>query len=100
MMGSDAKFFALTNIILAIPSGMFFAFVVPKGYYPLYIGVREIISIAFPPFFSFFFIVCIFVSFVNFFFLSVSISLSLLVVFFVSFLIQFSYFIFDLNHGR
>ena len=42
MMGSDAKFFACTNVLLSIPSGMFFVFVIPKGYYPLFIGVREV----------------------------------------------------------
>jgi hypothetical protein len=38
-MGSDAKFFAFTNVLLIIPSGMFFVFVVPRSYYPLAIGV-------------------------------------------------------------
>jgi hypothetical protein len=41
MMGSDAKFFAFTNVLLTIPSGMFFVFVAPRSYYPLAIGVCE-----------------------------------------------------------
>ena len=40
MMGSDAKFFAFTNVLLSLSSGMFFVFVAPRGYYPLPIGVR------------------------------------------------------------
>jgi hypothetical protein len=39
MMGSDAKFFGFTNALLGIPSGMFFAYVVPRSIFPFTVGV-------------------------------------------------------------
>jgi hypothetical protein len=39
MMGSDAKFFVLTNIMLLCPAALSFAFVIPKCYYSVVVGL-------------------------------------------------------------
>jgi hypothetical protein len=39
MMGSDAKFFGFTNVLLIVPTVLLFVFVIPKIYYALYVGI-------------------------------------------------------------
>jgi hypothetical protein len=39
MMGSDAKFFGFTNVLLIVPTVLLFVFVVPRVYYALYVGI-------------------------------------------------------------